>query len=162
NVADNIKKAGLPGYRWVSTIEASKYVDGRAYVCFDAHRSDDDKPYLFVTEDYGETWKPIATNLPEFGSTRCLRQDIRNQNARYGGAEFVAFASINRGASWTRINANLPTVAVHEFAQHPLTGEMVAATHGRSLWIVDITPIRQMSADIVKEKAHLYQPAPAI
>jgi photosystem II stability/assembly factor-like uncharacterized protein len=162
NVADNIKKAGLPGYCWVASIEASRYADGRAYVCFDAHRSDDDKPYLFVTEDYGETFKPIAGNLPNFGSSRCLCEDIRNQNVLYCGTEFGAWASVNRGVSWTKINGNLPTVAVHEFAQHPLTGELVAATHGRSIWITDITPIRQMSADTIKEKAHLYAPALAV
>ncbi len=162
NVADNIKKAGLPDYRWVASIEASKYADGRAYVCFDAHRSDDDKPYLFVTEDFGETFKPITGNLPAFGSSRCLCEDIQNQNVLYCGTEFAAYASVNRGASWTKINGNLPTVAVHEFAQHPLTGELIAATHGRSLWIVDITPIRQMSADVLKEKAHLYAPALAV
>jgi len=162
NVIENVKKAGLPGFRWVATLEASKYADGRCYVCFDAHRSDDDNPYLFVTEDYGESWKPVAGNLPAFGSTRCLREDIKNQDVLYCGTEFGAFASVNRGQSWTRINNNLPTVAVHEFAQHPITGEIVAATHGRSIWITDISAIRQMSTAVVKEKAKLYTPAPAI
>jgi photosystem II stability/assembly factor-like uncharacterized protein len=161
NVADNIKKAGLPGYRWVATIEASKYAEGKAYVCFDAHRSDDDKPYIFVTEDFGATWKPIQSNLP-WGSTRCCREDIRSNNVLYAGTEFGAWASVNGGKSWTKINSNLPTVAVHEFAQHPITGELIAATHGRSIWIVDCTPIRQMSASVLKEKAHLYTPALAI
>jgi photosystem II stability/assembly factor-like uncharacterized protein len=162
NVIENVKKAGLPGFRWVATLEASKYADGRCYACFDAHRSDDDNPYLFVTEDYGETWKPVAGNLPSVGSTRCLREDIKNQDVLYCGTEFGAYASVNRGQSWTRINNNLPTVAVHEFAQHPITGEIVAATHGRSIWITDISPIRQMSAAVVKDKAKLYTPAPAI
>src|SRR5262249_49785657 len=72
NVTDKIKAAGLPGYRWVASIEPSHLRDktGRCYVAFDAHRSDDDKPYLFVTEDYGETWKSLVGNLPAFGSTR--------------------------------------------------------------------------------------------
>jgi hypothetical protein len=80
----------------------------------------------------------------------------------YAGTEFGAWASVNGGKSWTKINGNLPTVAVHEFAQHPITGELIAATHGRSIWIVDCTPIRQMSASVIKEKAHLYTPALAI
>jgi photosystem II stability/assembly factor-like uncharacterized protein len=161
NVTDNIKKAGLPGFRWVSTIEASKYAEGRAYVCFDAHRSDDDKPYIFVTEDFGTTWKTLHANLP-WGSTRCCREDIKSENVLYCGTEFGAWASVNRGASWTKISNNLPTVAVHEFAQHAITGELIAATHGRSIWIVDCTPIRQMSSLVLKEKAHLYTPATAI
>jgi photosystem II stability/assembly factor-like uncharacterized protein len=156
------EKIGLPGPRWVSTIEASRFADGRAYVAFDAHRSDDDKPYIYVTEDYGQTWNSIVANLPAFGSTRCLREDITNSNLLLCGTEFAAFASINRGRSWTKINNNLPTVAVHEFAFHPTAGEVVAATHGRSLWILDITPLRQATEDRVRGEAHLFQPTTAI
>jgi hypothetical protein len=149
---------GLPGLRWVSTIEASRKVEGRAYVCFDAHRSDDDRPYLYVTEDFGKTWRNITSNLPPVGSTRCLREDTENPDLLYCGTEFAVFASIDRGGSWTRINNNLPTVAVHEIAVHPTAGEIVAATHGRSLWILDATALRQMKPQTVKEKAHLYKP----
>jgi photosystem II stability/assembly factor-like uncharacterized protein len=154
NVSD---KVGLPGPRWVASIEASRFHERRAYVVFDGHRSDDDEPYVFVTEDYGETWKPLRANLPT-GSTRVLREDIENEKLLYLGTEFAVYASIDRGASWTKINSNLPTVAVLEFAQHPTAGEIVAATHGRSLWVLDATPLRQMTADAVKAKAALYKP----
>jgi photosystem II stability/assembly factor-like uncharacterized protein len=156
NVAE---KVGLPGPRWVSSIETSRFVDGRAYVCFDAHRSDDDEPYIYVTEDHGETWKSLRGNLP-VGSSRVLREDLGNKDVLYLGTEFAVWASIDRGKTWTKLNSNLPTVAVHELAQHP-SGEMVAATHGRSLWILDVTPIRQMTADSIKAAATLYQPAVA-
>jgi photosystem II stability/assembly factor-like uncharacterized protein len=155
-------KVGLPGPRWVATIEASRAAEGRAYVCFDAHRSDDDKPYLYVTEDFGETWKNITGNLPDFGSTRCLREDVENPNLLYCGTEFSIFASLNRGGSWTRINNNLPTVDVHEIAVHPTAGEIVAATHGRSLWILDVSALRQITPNTLKEKSHLYKPATAV
>ncbi|HQR06868.1 MAG TPA: PDZ domain-containing protein [Gemmatales bacterium] len=155
NVTKNI---GLRGDRWVSTIEASRFVDGRAYVCFDAHRSNDDKPYVYVTEDYGATWKPITANLPGFGSTRCLREDVLNQDLLYCGTEFAVFASIDRGLSWTKINNNLPTVAIHEVAVHPTAGEIVVATHGRSLWAVEVGALRQMKPATVKAEAYLYQP----
>jgi len=158
NVADKI---GLPGPRWVATIEASRFADGRAYVAFDAHRSDDDKPYLFLTENYGETWKNITNNLPSMGSTRCLREDVINKDLLLCGTEFAVFASVNRGASWTKINNNLPTVAVHELAIHPTAGEVVAATHGRSLWVLDISSLRQITSDSLKAAAQLYTPAPA-
>lgn len=153
---------GLPGPRWVSTIETSRFVEGRAYVCFDAHRSDDDKPYLFATEDYGVTWKNITGNLPAVGSTRVLREDVDNPDLLYCGTEFSLFASIDRGQTWTRINNNLPTVAIHEIAVHPTAGEIVAATHGRSLWILDVTALRQMKPDTLKEKAHLFKPNTAV
>jgi photosystem II stability/assembly factor-like uncharacterized protein len=154
NIADKI---GLSGPRWVSSIEPSRHVDGRAYVVFDAHRSDDDDPYVYVTEDFGETWKSLRANLP-WGSTRVLREDIQNPSIIYLGTEFGVWTSTNRGASWVKLNNNLPTVAVHELAQHPTTGDMVAATHGRSLWVLNVAPLRQMSADILKAKAYLYQP----
>jgi hypothetical protein len=124
---------------------------------FDAHRSDDDEPYVFVTEDEGENWKSLRANLPS-GSTRVLREDIENPNLLYLGTEFSVYASPNRGQSWTKINGNLPTVAVHELAQHPTAGELVAATHGRSIWILDVTPLRQMTADALKASATLYRP----
>jgi hypothetical protein len=154
NVAD---KVGLKKPTWVATIEASRFAEGRAYVCFDAHRLDDDQPYLYMTEDFGETWKSITSNLP-FGSTRCLREDIANQNLLFCGTEFALFASLDRGNSWTKINNNLPTVAVHEVAIHPTAGEIVAATHGRSLWILDVTPLRQMASEKIKDEPTLYKP----
>jgi photosystem II stability/assembly factor-like uncharacterized protein len=142
----------VPGPRWVASIEPSRFVEGRAYIALDAHRSDDDNPYLFVTEDFGQTWTPITANLP-VGSTRVLREDRANPNLLYCGTEFAAYASTNRGGSWTKINNNLPTVAIHEFAQHPTTGEMVAATHGRSLWVVDVTPLRQLTPELLKGRS---------
>ncbi len=154
NVAD---KVGLPAGRWVSTIEASRFVDGRAYVAFDAHRSDDDEPYLYVTEDFGQTWKSLRNNLPT-GSSRCLREDTANPNLLFCGTEFACFVSIDRGATWHKLNNNLPTVAIHELAIHPTAGEMVAATHGRSLWVLDVTPLRQLTDKAIKSAAYLYEP----
>jgi photosystem II stability/assembly factor-like uncharacterized protein len=159
---DNVTaKVGLPKPFWVATIDPSRFADGRCYVCFDAHRSDDDNPHVYVTEDFGQTWKPIRGNLPS-GSSRCLREDLANPDVLYLGTELAVWASIDRGASWTKINNNLPTVAVHELAQHPTAGEMVAGTHGRSIWILDVTPIRSMKRDVAQKAASLFTPAPAV
>jgi photosystem II stability/assembly factor-like uncharacterized protein len=155
NLLDKLKAAGLPGPRWVASIEPSKYVEGRCYVAFDAHRSDDDKPYVYVTEDYGQTWKPIAANLPAFGSARVLREDITNPNVLYCGTEFGLWVSVNRGTGWANLNNNLPTVAVHEVAQPTTASEIVIATHGRSIWVLDITSIRQMAARNEKDEKRL-------
>lgn len=150
-------KVGLPAPLWVATIEASRFAEGRCYVAFDGHRSDLDDPFVFVTEDFGESWKPIGAKLP-VGSSRCLREDVKNPNLLFVGTEFAVFASLDRGESWTRLNNNLPTVAVHEIAIHPTAGEIVAATHGRSLWILDISALRQVTGSTVAESAHLYKP----
>ena len=152
----------LPGPRWVSSIEASRAKAGRVYVTFDGHRSDDDDPYVFVSENYGETWRSIRANLPaSVGSTRVIREDIENQNILYLGTEFGAWVSIDRGESWTQLNGTLPTVAIHEFAIHPTRGEVVAATHGRSLWVLDVTPLRQTAREKVASESELFKPATA-
>ncbi len=158
NVAE---KLGLPGPRWIASIEASRFAEGRAYVVCDAHRSDDDEPYVFVTEDFGQTWHSLRANLPT-GSTRVLREDVTNPDLLYLGTEFTAWTSLDRGKSWHKLNANLPTVAVHEIAVHPTAGEIVAATHGRSLWVLDVTSLRQMTAEVFKEKVHLFEPQPTV
>jgi len=162
NVTANFASAGLPGPRCVASLEPSRDKDGRCYVVFDAHRSDDDKPYVFVTEDGGKTFKSLTLNLPAFGSTRCLREDIVNHDMLYLGTEFGAWVSANRGVTWTKLGTGLPTVAIHEFAQPTTANELVVATHGRSVWILDINAIRQMKPAMLKEKAALFSPAPAV
>lgn len=156
-------KVALPSPLWVATVEASRFAEGRCYVAFDGHRSDLDGPYIYVTEDFGETWKAMQLELPlhgslPTGSTRCLREDVKNPNLLFCGTEFGFYASLNRGESWAKINNNLPTVAVHEVAIHPTSGEIVVATHGRSLWILDVSALRQMTGTAVANAAHLYQP----
>jgi len=162
NVIGNIQKAGLSGFRHVASIEASREKEGRCYVVLDAHRSDDDKPYVFVTDDFGATWKSLTSNLPAFGSTRVLREDITNLNILYLGTEFGAWVSANRGESWTKLGGGLPTVPVHEFAQPTVANELVIATHGRSVWVLDIGSIRQMKPEVLKNKVTLFAPSNAV
>jgi photosystem II stability/assembly factor-like uncharacterized protein len=161
NVTENVKKAGLPDFRHVASVEPSRDKAGRCYVAFDAHRSNDDKPYLFVTDDYGATWKDITSNLPAFGSTRVLREDIKSTNILYCGTEFGAFVSINKGGSWAKLGGGLPTVACHEFAQPTTADELVVATHGRSVWVMDINAIRQMTTSTLKTPVTLFAPSTA-
>jgi photosystem II stability/assembly factor-like uncharacterized protein len=158
NITTNV---GLSGPRCVATIEPSRFVEGRAYAAFDGHRQDDDGPLVYVTEDFGKTWTSLRGNLPR-GSTRCLREDIQNRDLLFVGTEFGVWASIDRGQYWTKINNNLPTVAVHDLAIHATAGEIVAATHGRSLWVLDITPLRQLTTEVAKAKTHLFEPKTAV
>jgi photosystem II stability/assembly factor-like uncharacterized protein len=156
---DIAKNIGLPRPMHVSSIEASRFAEGRVYVAFDGHRSDLDDPFAFVSDDFGQTFRALNAGLPR-GSTRCLREDIKNPDLLFLGTEFKTYVSIDRGLSWTSLNTNLPTVAVHQIAVHPdpEVGEIVAATHGRSLWVLDATPLRQLTADVLKARAHLFQP----
>ena len=154
NITANL---GIPSPRWVATIEASRFNDGRVFVALDGHRSDDDEPYLFESNDFGDTWRSIRSNLPT-GSSRCLREDIANENMLYAGTEFALWLSMDRGANWTKLNTNLPTVAIHEVAQHPTNGEIVAATHGRSLWACDVSGLRQLKLENLSTQITLFKP----
>ena len=162
-VHDALKAAGLPNPRWVSSLEASRFVEGRCYAALDGHRSDDNTPQLFVTEDFGATWKAIANNLPAT-PTRVLREDMYSAEVLWCGTEFGCFASVNRGVSWADIGGkSLPTVAIHEIAQPTVANEIVVATHGRGIYVLDVTAIRQTKPALFKAgTAHLFAPSPAI
>ncbi|MEO1006989.1 MAG: PDZ domain-containing protein [Planctomycetota bacterium] len=147
----------VPGPRRVSSIEWSRFETNRVYVTLDGHYYDDDAPHVFASEDAGKTWRSLRANLPD-GTTRVIREDLENPDLLYLGTEFALWVSIDRGRSWTKLNSNLPTVAIHEVAQHVTSGEVIVATHGRSIWALDVTPLRQFSAERSDEPAWLYEP----
>ncbi|MEZ5978747.1 MAG: PDZ domain-containing protein [Planctomycetota bacterium] len=151
----------VPGPMWVSSIVASKHVDGRVYLTLDGHRSDDDSPWIFVSDDRGATWSSLRGELPR-GSTRVVAEDLENPNMLYLGTEFGAWFSLDRGRTWLDFGKDLPTVAVHDFAQHESSGEIVAATHGRSLWVLDTTVLRQITPETLADPVHLYRPRAAV
>ena len=141
NVKNNID--GVPEKIWVSRVEASKHSKGRAYVSFDNHRFDDNKPYVFITEDYGKTWSNISSNLPQDYSVYVIKEDYVDENLLFVGTEKSVYFSNDRGTTWEQLGSNLPTVAIHDLVIHPRDGDLVAGTHGRSIWILDdISPLR--------------------
>lgn len=150
----------VPGRFHVSSIQASHHSAGRVFVTFDGHRSNDDLPHIVMSDDFGRTWTSLRGDLPDSaGSARVITEDFENPNVLFLGTEFGAWVSIDRGNSWTRMNNDdLPTVPVHDFKLHPLTGELIAGTHGRSIWITDVSTLRQLSEESMSEEAVLYQP----
>ena len=154
NVVKNIK--GLPPNSWVSSIEPSHFDKGTVYVTFDRHRDDDFAPYVYVTHDYGKTWKSLRNNLPSFGYTHVIKEDPFNKNILYLGTEFGIFISFNRGKKWLKFNNNLPTVAVRDIAIHPRERDLIIGTHGRGVWILDdIRPIEELSKAVATD-AYLF------
>ncbi len=146
NVRKNI--SGVPEKTWISRVEASKHKLGRAYVTLDNHRFDDNKPYVFVTENYGKTWKNITANLPEKYSIYVVKEDPIDEKLLFVGSEESVYFSINRGESWEKLGNNLPTVAIHDLVIHPRDGDLIAGTHGRSIWILDdISPLRNLQTN---------------
>lgn len=146
---------------WVSTIDASRFDASKVYVCLDGHRSDNDDPHIFVSNDYGATFKSLAKDLPR-GSSRCLREDVKNKNVLYLGTEFAFWVSVDAGETWSQFNQELPSVAIHEVAQHPDVNEIVLATHGRSIWACDVSALRSMNIKDAKEKVVLMKPSDVI
>ncbi len=156
----NLKSAiaGIPDKIWVSRVEASHHHKGTAYVTFDNHRFDDMKPYVFKTTDFGKTWKNISGNLPEKYSVYVIREDFTNPNLLFVGTEAAVHYSIDGGNSWDRLMKDMPSVAIHDLVIHPRDADLVAGTHGRSIWICDdITPLRQINTNILEKELHLFE-----
>jgi photosystem II stability/assembly factor-like uncharacterized protein len=156
------KVPGVPDGTYVSRVTASRHAEGTAYLTFDGHRSNDYKTYVFTTTNYGETWKPIKNDLPTGATARVIREHHRNANLLFLGTEFGAFVSLNRGGNWTRLKGNLPMVRVDDIQIHPRDNDLVLATHGRSVWVLDnITPLEQMSETAMAADVHMFDVQPA-
>ena len=156
NVVGNV--AGVPAKAWVSRVEASHFEEGTAYVSFDNHRFDDNKPYVYRTRDYGQTWENISGNLPDKYSVYVVKQDLVSKDLLFVGTEQGAYTSYTGGKDWFRLDNGLPTVAVHDLVVHPRDGDLVAGTHGRSLYILDdLSALRQMAEVSPDKDLHLFK-----
>jgi photosystem II stability/assembly factor-like uncharacterized protein len=155
------KAPGVPKETHVSRVEPSHYDAGTCYVTFDGHRTDDHKPYVFKTTDYGETWTSISANLPE-GNANVIREDPRNRNLLYLGTEYAFYVSLNGGKEWKRFMNGLPTVRVDDILVHPRDNDLILGTHGRSIYIMDdISALQQMSGETTAD-AVMFDVRPAV
>lgn len=150
-------KGKVPPETWVSHVEASKFDAATAYVCFDDHRRANWTPYVYVTHDFGRTWQSLVT--PEIdGFVHVIEEDTVNPNLLFLGTEFGLYVSFNGGQSWMKWTQGVPTVPVRDLAVHPRENDLIIATHGRSLFIIDdISPLRELSAALLKKKLHLFK-----
>ena len=148
---------------YVSRVEASYFDAGTAYASVDGHKSDDLRPYAYVTRDYGASWESISSNLPEYGNVNTVRQDPRNRNLLYAGTEFEFFVSLDEGGSWHRFMTGLPVVRIDDVLVHPRDNDLVLATHGRSVMVMDdITPLQQLTPEVMEQDAFLFEPREAV
>jgi len=153
----NVTPAGLPEWARISMIDASNFAPGTAYVAANRYQLDDMKPYLYKTNDYGATWTPITSGIPPTEFTRVLREDPERAGLLYAGTERGVWISFDDGANWQSLRRNLPIVPIHDLAIKE--GDLIAATHGRSFWILDdLSALRQMSPEIARAPAHLFKP----
>jgi hypothetical protein len=160
NVAANAK--GVPDEIHVARVEPSHFDAGTCYVVFDGHRTDDHKPYVYLTKDYGQTFTSIAANLPT-GNVNVIREDPKNRNLLFLGTEYALYVSVNAGKEWKRFMTGLPTVRIDDLLVHPRDNDLIVGTHGRSIWIVDdITPLQQLTDAVMAADVTLFPPRPGV
>jgi photosystem II stability/assembly factor-like uncharacterized protein len=151
------------GYIQISRIEPSHFDPGTAYVALDAHRYDDWHPYLFKTTDYGQTWTNVTANLPAEGNINALREDYDNPNLLFVGTEFGLYVTLDGCKEFKKFMNNMPSVRVDDILIHPRDRDLIVATHGRSLWIMDdITPLEQLKPMTDTASVVLFDPRPAV
>jgi photosystem II stability/assembly factor-like uncharacterized protein len=133
----NVTPPGVPPYGRVETVAPSALHDGTVFVSIDRHKSGDFKPYLFASNDFGKTWTSIVSNLPVDQYVRSVRQDIHDGNILYAGTENGVWISFDGGKSWQDFRNNIPAVSVREIRFQPQFNDLVIATHGRSIYVMD-------------------------
>ena len=161
SVVENIP--GVPKGTYVSRVLASAFDPATAYVAFDGHRSDDFNIYLFKTTDFGESWKAITKGIPKNqGTLHIIREHPRNRDLLFAGGEFGLYCSFDRGEDWQELKNNLPRVPVDDIAIHPRENDLIVATHGRSVWILDsIYSLEQMNAKTADSALQAFDVRPA-
>lgn len=154
-----ITPADLPAWALVSIIEPSPHDPACAYLAATCYKQDDFRPYLYKTNDYGRSWTPITTGIPDNDFTRVIREDPAQRGLLFAGTETGIYVSFDDGGHWQSLRLNMPAVPIHDFVIKD--DDLVVATHGRSFWILDdISPLRQMSDEVREAGAYLFRPRP--
>jgi photosystem II stability/assembly factor-like uncharacterized protein len=154
----NVTPQDLPEWALISILDASTFDEGTCYLAATRYKLDDTAPYLYKTNDYGASWTKITNGIPDGEFTRVIRADPNRRGLLYAGTETGIYVSFDDGGSWERLGG-LPVVPVHDFVVKD--NELVVATHGRSIWILDdLTPFHQLSDELQARKLHLFTPRP--
>lgn len=160
NTVANI--AGLPKNTWCYHIEASAHDKATAYAVFDGHTQNDMKPYVYKTSDYGKTWKSLVT--PDiYGFTRSLQEDFVKPGLLFLGTEFGLYISVDDGKNWSKFTNNMPATAVHYIEMQKNTNDLVMATHGRGVIIIDdVSPLREIDQEVLNKEVHFFKTKPMV
>ena len=154
---DDVTPPGVPAWTLISMIEVSPHDAATAYLAATRYKLDDPKPMFFKTNDYGKTWTDISQGFRDGDYSRVIREDPDRRGLLYAGTETGVYFSTDDGSSWQTLQANLPTVPVYDLTVRD--GDLVAATHGRSFWILDgLTQIHQITGDLAGKPFHLLKP----
>ena len=156
NLTSNINS--VPDNTWVYHIEPSVHDVGTAYVVFDGHTTGDMNPYALKTDDFGMNWKNIIPSNDVYGFTRSIQEDYENPDLLFLGTEFGLYISINGGDTWNKFEKNVPPVAIHHIELQKNTNDLVLATHGRGIIIIDdISPLREINKESLSQKLYFFK-----
>jgi photosystem II stability/assembly factor-like uncharacterized protein len=152
---------GLPRNAWVSSIQPGHFAEGTAYVTFDNHMVGDMKTYVFRTIDFGKTWQSLVTADLK-GYAHVVKEDLVSPDLLFVGTELGLFVSADGGKQWGQFTGNLPNAAVRDLAIHPRDHDLLVATHGRGIYIVDdITPLRKLTSEVVQRDVAFLESRPS-
>lgn len=149
----------LPQNLWVSRVTASKYKLGRVYASLNGYRWDDFRAYLYVSEDFGKTWEQIGADLPA-EPVNVVKEDPENENILYVGTDNGIYVSLNKGKTFMTLDKNLPKVSVHDIAIHPREKELIIGTHGRSVFIADVSALQQLTKENLQKDIIVFEHKP--
>jgi photosystem II stability/assembly factor-like uncharacterized protein len=153
----NVTPADLPEWAMIGIIEPSPHDAASAYLSATCYKSDDTRPYLYRTNNYGQSWTRITSGIPDTEFTRVIREDPNRRGLLYCGTESGVFVSLDDGVNWQRLESNLPIVPVWDLVVHGT--DLVVASHGRSFWILDdITPLHRLQDSVPTSSPHLFTP----
>ena len=158
---ENVTPPGYGRLTRTAHIDASPHDAATVYVAANRYQQDDFAPYLWKSADYGKTWTKIVTGIPGTAYARVVREDPVRRGLLYAGTEIGVWVSMDDGANWQPMQLNLPRVSVRDLTVHG--NDLIAATHGRAFWVIDdVSPLRELTADVMKKPVHLFQPATAM
>jgi photosystem II stability/assembly factor-like uncharacterized protein len=150
------KVPGVSKDRWITRVECSYHDEATAYLTIGRHRNDDLKPYVFKTTDFGESWTSITSNLPADQPVHVIRESSMNPNLLFVGTENAVHISFDGGRAWHRLKARLPMVPMHDLIIHPRDRDLVIGTHGRGVYVLDISPLEELTPAVLAKSAHLF------
>ncbi|WP_378179985.1 glycosyl hydrolase [Aquimarina sp. SS2-1] len=145
----------FPKDLWVSRVIASTHRKERVYVSLNGYRQDEFTPYIYMSDDYGQTWVNIGKGLP-ISAVNVIKEDPKNENVLYVGTDNGAYVSLDRGKSWQAFSKGIPNVAVHDIVVQPEANDLLLGTHGRSIYITNIKPIQDLNEKVLASGLYLY------
>ncbi len=156
----NVTPKGLPEWIQINSIEASSFNDATAFIAATAYKLDDYRPYLYRTDDYGETWKKIVNGIPDGAFTRVIREDP-NTKFLYAGTETGVYYSADSGATWKSLRLNMPAVPITDLAIQKRDNDLIVATQGRSFYVLDDLSLLKQIEELEESTVHLFKPETA-